>query len=147
MLDLATATMTLVFEFGRVRDAVMRIDVLVGDTVHTVPCEWDGDSGRGTVSVPVCLPTTVTVVASGKGPMDTLVDEQGNIIQDCHACLREVYLDGFKLGDYFLYHKVMITADDGHELVTNYFGFNGRAVIDLPKKSVFAQYCFLNQTN
>lgn len=147
MLDLSTATVSLDFDFGRVRDAVMRVDVSVDDRVYSVPCEWSGDSGRGSVSIPIRLPTVLTIVASGKGPMDTLVDEQGNIIQDCYARLQAMRLDGFQLNDYFLYHRIHQHSDDGREITSNYFGFNGRAVLNLDRDTVFAQYCFLNQTN
>ena len=147
MLDLSAAVVTMEFDFGRVRNAVMRVDVSVDERVYSVPCEFSGDTGQGSISIPIRLPTVLTITASGKGPMDTLVDDQGNIIQDCYARLQAFYLDGFRLDDYFLYHKVHQKSVDGQELTSNYFGFNGQAVIHLDRNSVFAQYCFLNQSN
>jgi hypothetical protein len=144
MLDLSRADFTFVFEFGRVRDAVMRVDILHAGNVNSVPCEWKGDTGHGSITVPIRLPTTLTFVTSGKGPMDTIVDDQGNIIQDCYARITEAYLDGFKFNDLFLQKRITLLRDNGDAITSNYFGFNGQAVLDLPKDSVFTQYCLLN---
>lgn len=145
MLDLSRADFTFVFEFGRVRDAIMRVDILHQGNVNSVPCTWTGDTGKGIITIPIKLPTILTFVTSGKGPLDTIVDEQGNIIQDCYARITEAYLDGFRLNDHFLYKKITLLAENGQIVTSNYFGFNGQAVLDLPKDSVFSQYCLLNQ--
>lgn len=146
MPDLRRADLTFVFDFERVNGSAMKVDVAYQQDIHTVPCEWQDDIGKGSITIAILLPTVVTVITSGKGQEDTVVDEQNNIIKDCYAKIREAYLDGFKLNEHFLHEKIVLRADNGQVVTSNYFGFNGTAQIRLDKDSVFSQYCWLNRT-
>lgn len=146
MSKINCANFVFAFEFGKVRDAFMRAEILIDDKVYSVPCEWSGDVGQGTVQVPVTLPSKLIISLSGKGPNDTLVDDQGNITQDCYAKLTDVYIDSFRLShDHFLHKKIILQTENGQAINTSYFGFNGTVQMDLDKNSVFSQYCALNR--
>ena len=90
-------------------------------------------------SVDVTLPTKITLVVHGKDMNnDTRLDDKGNIIQDLYVRIMGVYLDGFNLGEEFLYKKIKFITEDG-VLTTPYLGFNGRVEFDLDQTTVFDQ--------
>ena len=90
-------------------------------------------------AVNITLPTKITLIVHGKDmDNDTKLDDQGNIIQDLYVKIMGVYLDGFNLGEEFLYKKIKFITKDG-VLTTPYLGFNGRVEFDLDQLTVFDQ--------
>jgi hypothetical protein len=87
----------------------------------------------------VILPTRITLVVHGKDMAnDTTVDVNGKILEDLYVKITGVYLDGFDLGQEFLYKKINFITKDG-TLNTPYLGFNGRVEFDLDQITVFDQ--------
>jgi len=90
----------------------------------------------------ITLPTKITLMVHGKDmDNDTKLDDKGNITQDLYVRITGVYLDGFNLGEEFLYKKIKFITKDGI-LTTPYLGFNGRVEFDLDQPTVFDQVMF-----
>jgi len=90
----------------------------------------------------ITLPTKITLVVHGKDMNnDTKLDDQGNITEDLYVRIMGVYLDGFNLGEDFLYKKINLITKDGI-LTTPYLGFNGRVEFNLDQPTVFDQVMF-----
>ena len=90
-------------------------------------------------AVDITLPTKITLVVHGKDMNnDTKLDDQGNIAEDLYVRIMGVYLDGFNLGEEFLYKKIKFITKDG-VLTAPYLGFNGRVEFDLDRPTIFDQ--------
>ena len=64
-------------------------------------------------AVDMTLPTKITLMVHGKDMnKDTKLDDQGNIIEDLYVRITGVYLDGFNLGEDFLYKKIKFITDN-----------------------------------
>ena len=122
-------------EFGRLSHGkIMQVEILYNNQVYAVTDQ------KNSFSLPVSLPGTVTLTFSGKDMMhDTVLDSQGNIVEDLYVKIQKIKLDGFDMGVNFLNQKIVLITDDGKEIPGAYIGFNGKIVIDLNCSSVFEQ--------
>lgn len=84
------------------------------------------------------LPTEIIFDVGNKGPMDTLVDSNGKIIQDKFVQVDNVIVDRLPVKKWILESRLFeFTPTTGATLQTNCFSYNGRAVLSLPEKTSF----------
>ena len=133
------------FEFGKINNNAMRLIVEHEANAHEVIPNFTGDIGVANISLVTPLPTQITLIASNKGINDTIVDDTNKVIQDCYVKVKSVKIDKFKLNDIFIYQKIHLITHNNNVVTSNYFGFNGHAVLDFKKTTVLAQYLSLNQ--
>lgn len=141
----SVCTLNLSFEFGRIEDRHMNLSVLHDNKSYMLEPNFDNNIGRSSLSLSIELPTDVYFVVSNKGPNDTQVDVDGNILADCYIKLTDLSLDKFSTNKDILGRRVTLTADDGQVVNSNYMGFNGTAVLKLSKPDVFSQVLTLNR--
>lgn len=79
------------------------------------------------------LPAQIKIVTSGKGPVDTKVDNTGNIISDKFIKITGVIIGGIIIPQWII-EKNFIQFNTEHGTIsTNYLGFNGQAILALPE--------------
>lgn len=147
MFDLFSAcTVKLTFEFGRIESRHMNLSIIHNSrTSYLLEPIFNDNVGSAVLTLNITLPTVFDFVVSNKGPLDTLVDSNGNIIQDCYIKLISLSLDGFVVTQDMLRNKISLVTDNGQVLLSNYFGFNGVATLNLSKPDVFSQVLMLNR--
>ena len=134
MHDFSQCNIALEFEFGETNGKYMNL--AVNDVAVTPDCPH--------VDLTITLPNTIQLTLSNKGDNDTIVDDSGNIVQDCYVKLTAIAIDGFKINEKFLHQKVIINTQDGQSITTNYFGFNGTVFLILDRTTVLSQCLYLN---
>lgn len=130
------------FEFGTIKNKHMMVEIQTEtESISVNPDE----SSKGFAKIEVDLPTCVVLKFTGKDyNTDTIVDENGKIIQDVYVKISNMRLDGFVLNEKFMHQKIKISTDQGQEFTTSYIGFNGTVQIVLSEKDVFSQYLSMN---
>lgn len=126
---------TIEFEFGLVNDSHMYVEIENNNEIAVVTPQdniWCSD---------ITLPTLIKINVSGKNHnTDTIVDEDGNILQDKYAKINRIALDCFELHTIYLHQMITLNAVDGNKHTTCYFGFNGQVELDFNKTNVLEQY-------
>ena len=135
MHDFSQCKLELTFEFGATNNKYMDLDVNGYNVSPDCPC----------VTLLISLPTTVYLIVSNKDPTDTIVDSNGNIVQDCYVKLSSMTIDGFNINEKFLHQKIILTTVNGFAVTSSYFGFNGTIELVLDRKSVMSQCLYLNR--
>ena len=133
------------FEFGRIDNRHMHLSVIHGDCSYLIEPRFNDDIGYASLSLDIQLPTAIYFSVSNKGLDDTIVDSDGNILKDCYIKLESLSLDTFVINRDVLGRRLVLNADNGQTVKSNYFGFNGVAVLDLNKLDVFSQVLTLNR--
>ena len=142
MSNLNTCKLGFKFEFGKIDDRHMLVEVIHGDAVDIVLPELDG---QAKLQLDICLPTKITLKFSGKNAnTDTIVDNQGKIIADVYVKIVKIDFDGFELSEIFMHQKIKLYTEDNTEIVTSYIGFNGSVDLNFTELDVFKQYLLCN---
>lgn len=127
--------LTFEFEYGRVSDRSMQVEITSGD--QSVLANL---SNKVTVKQ-IVIPNQIKLKFSGKTPgRDTVVDSAGNIVQDMYVKLLGLTIDNLKVPRWVLEKKTSYVTDGGQLLTTSYIGFNGVITIDIPESTVFSFY-------
>lgn len=75
------------------------------------------------------FPSQLIIEFFGKNPLDTELDQHGNIVRDKFIRLDRLTIDRMQVDSDHLYHMLVLDTETG--LVrTKYFGFNGRLTLD-----------------
>jgi hypothetical protein len=85
----------------------------------------------------ITFPEQLTMLLSGKGPNDTVVDDQGNILADKYVKLTGLQVDGLDCPQEYLEMFIVLDTDDGQKVASNYFGFNGLVTLDFLEENSF----------
>lgn len=88
-----------------------------------------------TVEFDVNVPGNIKFIVNGKGPFDTKVDEQGNILQDKFLKISSMLIDRMPVPIWVLESKFIQFMHDQQIAYTNYFGYNGQGTIQLPSST------------
>jgi hypothetical protein len=84
-----------------------------------------------TVRCCISVPGKLSIQTSGKGDLDTQVDDEGNIIADKYIQLTDMRLDGLSVDENYLPRFIMLKPLDKEPVFSNYWGFNGTVEIQL----------------
>jgi hypothetical protein len=138
-------TVEFSFEFGTIGNKTMSVEIQTPNKqISVVPHQLDSKLINIT-TIEVDLPTQIMLKFTGKDyNTDTVIDENGKIVQDIYVKILSVSMDGFKLNEKFLHQKIKIFTDQEQEYTTAYIGFNGVVTLDLVEDTVFSQYLTLN---
>jgi len=79
-----------------------------------------------TIDLMIAWPTTINIFVSGKGPNDTLLDDQGRVVQDKAIEVTQVLVNNFPIQQH-LTDKIFLCRRAGSDEITNenWWGFNG----------------------
>ena len=112
--------------------------VSIGQADMLWPVLWDHNS-QARVSITVDLPCQVLLDFSGKDPnRDTVIDDDGAILEDKHVMIRNIWLDRFAIDALFLKKLAQITTSN-QQVNSNYVGHNGRIRLDMDQRNGFLQ--------
>ena len=142
MINFNSCLLTLKFKFGKTNDDYMNLKIVHENSEYSVVPNADDCS---TFQIKLNLPDKIVLSVSNKNEFDTVVDDQGNIVQDRYIQLQEASLDGFELNHHFLHKKIKLTTTNNNEVTSNYFGFNGFVELDFNQSNVFYQVSLLNR--
>lgn len=126
------STVTLEFEISHVHNKSMSMSI--GTPQGTEYFDQIVER-RFKHTVDIEFPTTITIVVSGKGMNDTVIDSDGNIIDDMYIKLNKVLVDGIPCSANYVYDLINCT-NDGATVQTNYWGMNGTIKLDFLYKNV-----------
>jgi hypothetical protein len=133
-------SMTFNFEFAGINDQYLTLEVVNNNQRFYVLKE------NPKITLDLALPTVVYFHFSGKNyNIDTVVDDNGNILQDKYIKFVSADVDGFTLPETFLYQKLTINTDDHRSFTTPFIGFNGVIELILDQTDIFSQYLKLCQ--
>jgi hypothetical protein len=143
MAELNTCKLKFEFEFGSIQDRRMDLEIVNDNsTLPIIP----GADGRAKIQINIKLPTKVILRFGGKNAnTDTIIDSQGNIINDMFVKIVKIDFDGFELGQVFLHQKIQLHTYDDQIITTSYIGHNGQITFDFTESDVFRQYLLCNQ--
>jgi hypothetical protein len=125
-----TSNIVMGFSAGFIDNQTMNLVIYNNDQV--IYQNYNIIDSRFVVEFESCLPSTLCIDVSEKGPNDTKVDDQGNILADKFIKLDYFNVDQMPVKSWILENGLIhFLTEHRQELKTNYFGFNGRATIDL----------------
>jgi len=144
MTDFSNCIVGFVFEFGKIQNRSMAVEITVnGEKKITVVPH---DKSIIDVEVELNLPCVLELNFFGKNNnTDTIVDESGKIISDMYVKIQSISIDGFPCGPKFLHQTLALTTMSGERHVTSYIGFNGVMKIELLEDNVISQFGSMNQ--
>lgn len=127
MEKLNRSQVQLYFKFGQVRGEYMSVHV---NGVAVVP---DSDE-NAMITLCVDFPCELLITLDGKdNNTDTIVDNDGNIVQDKFVQLTEARVDRIIVNNHFL-QKWPVINDS---FITCYFGFNGQVSLKFDEPTGF----------
>lgn len=143
MSKLSTFALEIKLEFGKCQNQIMEMILSVNNNDPI----WIQPDANGLVAINlnIDLPSQVVLQFKGKDAnTGTIVDANGNIVEDMYVKFLSIALDGFNLSEKFLHQKIKLLAENGQEIFSSYVGFNGIVVLDLTESDVFSQYLKMN---
>lgn len=94
----------------------------------------------------VKLPVVIDISVLGKSQYsDTLIDQQGNIIDDLFVKLHNIWLDEIIIPPHNIHKIILFHTKSGQKLNVSYWGFNGVATLALDENNVFDQIMTWNR--
>jgi hypothetical protein len=131
---------TIDFEFGLLNNKSMKVVVAYEkDIFEATP---DNPSVKITQ---VNLPNSFEIQFSGKTNKDTIVDENGNILQDMYVKVVGLKFDHLIVPNWIVQKKLSYLTTSGQTLKTAYIGFNGLMKFDIPETNIFSLFRRLNK--
>lgn len=112
----------------------MGMDIFYNDSLLLSKKSFESDTFTFTSTLD--LPGTVSMHVYGKNPLDTLVDDGGNVIADKYIKLEELLIDRVPLHILSLINLPELECQ-GQLLRTNYWGFNGTVRIKMEHEDSF----------
>jgi len=83
------------------------------------------------------LPLNVEFVTSGKRWNDTMVDQNGNIIQDKFLLIESMSVDGIWIKKWMIESRIFeFVGENGIQTRSNYFGTNGVGKFSIPHQDI-----------
>lgn len=137
MADWSVCDLELEFEFGCLNSKTMQVQIRLADRVETL------DPGMDTALVyqtQVTLPAQIQIELSNKNMQQDTLIENGVIVKDKYVKLTRLSIDKFETPQIYLEKNIKLITESA-TYTTNYFGFNGRVLIDLDQPNVFIQHC------
>lgn len=88
-------------------------------------------------STSLTFPNVINITLSGKGKNDTIIDDNGNIIDDKFIQLTKLIVDGIPVDEIYLKTHIILHTDDNMIVKSNYWGFNGKVTIEFNEPNAF----------
>lgn len=127
---MANSFVDLDFELGFVQGRTMDMEVHVNG--YQVYSGTNIYQKQLRLEFSMALPGLIEIKLSGKNEFDTEIDDRGNIVADKYIKLRRLIVDKMPVKTWLLENKlVVIETDNNIFKTTNYFGYNGTAIINI----------------
>ena len=95
------------------------------------------DSDNIVVETLMLWPGIVDIVVTNKGPRDTRIDNDGNILEDKFIELEQIIIDNMPIPDSVLRNMTQLFTVNGQKLSTTYWGFNGSIRLSFESNNSF----------
>jgi hypothetical protein len=141
MTNFDKCRLKLDFKFGKTNSDYMNLLVIHREKQYNVSPD---SNDCASVDLNLNLPDVVVLIVSNKNINDTIVDSEGNIVEDRYIQLQSAHIDGFELNYNFLHKKVVLNTTN-NSVVSSYFGFNGFVNLIFDQENVFYQIYTLNR--
>ena len=129
-----TSTVELKFKVAQLHGKSMSMEFFMGD--QTLEKYEQLDDGIFVWSCQLNFPSTIGIKLTNKEPNDTELEKDGNIIADKYIKLLDIVVDRLPCAKYYV-NKVMLTTDQGKEITSDYWGFNGFVKLDFTQANSF----------
>jgi hypothetical protein len=127
------ANLKINFLTGDLDDQTMSLIVLANEQIVF---KQDKDLDKTfTVDFNIDLPGEIKLIVNGKGAFDTKVDAQGTILQDKFLKINSMLIDRMPVPTWVLASKLIQFVHNNQVAYTNYFGYNGQGIIQLPSNT------------
>lgn len=145
MTNFSKCVLNIKFGYGKVNNKLFKIQVNYNGTIDDL-LAYETDKGIFSNYVKeIILPTSIDIVFSGKdNNVDTIVDSEGNIIEDLFVQIQQISLDQFDLNEKFLHQRIVINTNENQSYTTSYIGFNGTVTLNFEEDNIFSQVLALN---
>jgi hypothetical protein len=111
----AKAKLSIEFETESVHDKTMNLCILHNNQI--VQESRAMPDGISTWTHDIELPTTITLITSGRTQSSTIVDEHNNIVKNMSINIKNIFLDGLPIWNFWTDHFVIAECDDSDDLV------------------------------
>lgn len=130
------------FKLGKCNNKLFNLSV---NGEQLIPIQTE-DSIIAVYEKNIVLPTQIKICTYGKdNNTDTLIDDNGNIVDDLFVQIDDIHLDNFELNEKFLHQKINVVTENGEVYTTSYIGFNGTTLLDFQEENVFSQVMMCNE--
>lgn len=85
----------------------------------------------------ITFPAEFEITLSGKGPGDTVIDSDGNIIKDKYIEILNIEVDRIPCVPHYVHQRVTLETEDGQEVTAAYWGFNGVVKLNFKEANSF----------
>lgn len=128
--------LSIEFEFSKVNDKIMTVDVVYKDRhVKLHPNE----PGVYSLELDIDIPNTVRFSFSGKDNRTDTIIVDNKIVDDLCVKIKNISLEGFKVDKPILHLLPKLITESGSTIVSNYIGFNGFIDIEILENNIFDQ--------
>ena len=142
MTNFSNCILTLKFKFGKTNNDYMKMLATHNNIEYKILPDI-GDCS--TFQFNLTLPDKLILTISNKSENDTIIDDNGTILEDRYIQLQEASIDGFDLNYNFLHKKIKLVTFENNEIISSYFGFNGSVELIFDQPNVFQQIYSLNR--
>jgi hypothetical protein len=111
----AKAKLSIEFETESAHDKTMNLCIMHNNQI--VQESRAMPEGSYTWHHDIELPTTITLITSGRLQSGTIVDENNNIIKNMSIKIKDIFLDGLPIWNFWTEHFVIAECDDSDEIV------------------------------
>ena len=129
-----SADLKLTFEVSQLNGKSMSLTFLNSDKIETFD---QLANGVFVYETKLEFPAKFSIQVSGKGPLDTEVDAQGNVVKDLYIKLSDINVDGLSCHPTYVHQSINLITNGGEKILTNYWGFNGHVNLDFDYQNSF----------
>ena len=130
------AKLSIEFETESVYGKTMNLCILHNNQI--VQKSYAMPEGVSTWSYDIVLPTTISLITSGRGQVSTIVDEHNNIVKNMSIKIKNIFLDGLPAHHVWPEDSVIAECDDSDEvLIGSTICANATIELEFNEESVF----------
>lgn len=140
MTNFSECRLKIKFKFGYCNNKFFNVDIKYKDSLSSILPVQSDEEFIAVYENLIQLPTDIEIFFSGKDQnQDTIMNSDGEIVEDLYVQIEEITLDYFKLNSKYLNQKIDIVTENGDTHTTSYFGFNGKITLRFGEDNVLAQ--------
>jgi hypothetical protein len=130
------AKLSIEFETESVHGKTMHLCILYNNQI--VQKSRAMSEGVSTWCHEIELPTTITLITSGRGPASTIVDSNNNIVKNMSIKIKNIFLDGLPTWDNWYEEAIITECDDSDEiLIGSTICANATVALEFKEHNVF----------
>lgn len=130
------AKLSIEFECESVYDKTMNLCIVHNEEIVLPTMAMP--EGSFTWDYNIELPTRLTLITSGRTQSSTIVDEHNNIVKNMSITIKNIFLDGLPVWNFWADHCIITECDDSDEVIIGpTICSNGTITLEFNELSVF----------